>query len=232
MLARLIILLNCGNVFCLSYSRSISRLEGSRRAGFVGPSAAWSQSYADARDAAAPDYELGIALTVARRCIATVAGSLLAYPRDDPIYRLRAGSPHPHPRSAPGVPPGRSVGEQHRRDRRGAAARLAPAMAATTKIGGLVTSFISWRASFILQVLIVVAIIWLGRSIADPPLPAQRPVFDWLGAVLSAVGLFFVVFGFLQSGAYGWGTATEGLRDRRHCDHPSGRYLAGIGPAS
>ena len=55
----------------------------------------------------------------------------------------------------------------------------------------------------------MVAIIWLGRGIADPPLPAQRPVFDWLGAVLSAVGLFLVVFGVLQSGAYGWGTATK-----------------------
>jgi MFS family permease len=81
--------------------------------------------------------------------------------------------------------------------------------AAGPLIGGLVTSYISWRASFILQVLIVAAIIWLGRSIADPPLPAQRPAFDWLGAVLSALGLFFVVFGVLQSGSYGWGAATK-----------------------
>ena len=81
--------------------------------------------------------------------------------------------------------------------------------AAGPLIGGLLTSYISWRASFLLQVLIVVAIIWLGRGIADPPLPAQRPAFDWLGAVLSALGLFFVVFGVLQSGAYGWGMATQ-----------------------
>jgi MFS family permease len=81
--------------------------------------------------------------------------------------------------------------------------------AAGPLIGGLLTSYISWRASFILQVLIVVAIIWLGRGIADPPLPAQRPAFDWLGALLSALGLFFVVFGVLQSGVYGWGTATQ-----------------------
>ena len=81
--------------------------------------------------------------------------------------------------------------------------------AAGPLIGGLVTSYISWRASFLLQVLIVAAIIWLGRGIADPPLPAQRPAFDWLGAVLSALGLFFVVFGVLQSGVYGWGTATQ-----------------------
>jgi MFS family permease len=81
--------------------------------------------------------------------------------------------------------------------------------AAGPLIGGLLTSYISWRASFILQALIVALIIWLGRGIADPPLPAQRPAFDWLGAVLSALGLFFVVFGVLQSGAYGWGTATQ-----------------------
>jgi hypothetical protein len=35
------------------------------------------------------------------------------------------------------------------------------------------------------------------------------PTFDWLGAVLSELGLFFMVFGVLQSGAYGWGTATQ-----------------------
>ncbi len=34
-------------------------------------------------------------------------------------------------------------------------------------------------------------------------LAGDEPADDWLGAVLSAVGLFFMVFGFLQSGAYG-----------------------------
>ena len=81
--------------------------------------------------------------------------------------------------------------------------------AAGPLIGGLVTSYISWRASFILQVLIVGLIIWLGRRIVDPPLPSSRLAFDWLGAVLSASGLFFVVFGVLQSGEYGWGRATK-----------------------
>ena len=81
--------------------------------------------------------------------------------------------------------------------------------AAGPLIGGLVTSFISWRASFILQVVIVAAIIWLGRTIVDPPLPAQRPAFDWLGAVLSALGLFFVVFGSCRAGS------TDGARPHR-----------------
>jgi MFS family permease len=81
--------------------------------------------------------------------------------------------------------------------------------AAGPLIGGLLTSYISWRASFLLQVLVVAAIAFLARRIDDPPLPARRPQFDLFGAVLSAVGLFFVVFGVLQSGTYGWGRAKK-----------------------
>ncbi|NMH95905.1 MFS transporter [Pseudonocardia acidicola] len=76
--------------------------------------------------------------------------------------------------------------------------------AAGPLIGGLITSYISWRASFGLQALVVIAIIWLARRVQDPPLPAERPQFDVLGAVFSAIGLFFVVFGVLQTGTYGW----------------------------
>jgi MFS family permease len=61
--------------------------------------------------------------------------------------------------------------------------------AAGPLIGGLITSYISWRASFLVQVLVVGAIALLARRLVDPPLPAQRPSFDVLGAVLSAVGL-------------------------------------------
>ena len=81
--------------------------------------------------------------------------------------------------------------------------------AAGPLIGGLITSYISWRASFLLQALVVAAIVWLARRIVDPPLPARRPRFDVLGAILSAVGLFFVVFGILQTGVYGWFVAAE-----------------------
>ncbi|HEU5271026.1 MAG TPA: MFS transporter, partial [Jatrophihabitans sp.] len=81
--------------------------------------------------------------------------------------------------------------------------------AAGPLIGGLLTSAISWRASFILQVLVVGYIAWLGSRIVDPPLPAERPHFDFGGAVLSALGLVAVVFGMLQSGEYGWFTATK-----------------------
>jgi MFS family permease len=76
--------------------------------------------------------------------------------------------------------------------------------AAGPLIGGVLTSAISWRASFGLQVLVVGWIIVLARRITDPARAATRPRFDLTGAVLSAAGLFFVVLGLLQSRTYGF----------------------------
>ena len=72
--------------------------------------------------------------------------------------------------------------------------------AAGPLIGGLITTTISWRASFLLQALIVVWIIVLSRKIVDPPAPVQTRPPDILGGILSAVGLVFVVIGILQAG--------------------------------
>jgi MFS family permease len=76
--------------------------------------------------------------------------------------------------------------------------------AAGPLIGGLVTSAISWRASFALQVLVVAWIIVLARKIIEPARAGMRPRFDLTGAILSAAGLFFVVLGLLQSRTYGF----------------------------
>jgi MFS family permease len=82
--------------------------------------------------------------------------------------------------------------------------------AAGPLIGGVITSSISWRASFLLQVLVVASIIVLSRRrITDPGITGPRPSFDLGGAVLSAVGLFFVVLGILRSGTYGWLTSRQ-----------------------
>ena len=76
--------------------------------------------------------------------------------------------------------------------------------AAGPLIGGVVTSAISWRASFGLQVLVVAWIILLARKINDPARTGPKPRFDLTGAILSALGLFFVVLGLLQSRTYGF----------------------------
>ncbi len=81
--------------------------------------------------------------------------------------------------------------------------------AAGPLIGGFVTSAISWRASFGLQVLAVAWIIVLARRITEPARPGRRPRFDLGGAFLSAAGLFFVVLGVLQSRTYGFLVARQ-----------------------
>ena len=76
--------------------------------------------------------------------------------------------------------------------------------AAGPLLGGLITSAISWRAAFVFQAVIVLAIVVLSRRLEDP-LPAdptRRP--DTLGAVLSAVGLVLVVLGILAADDNGW----------------------------
>jgi MFS family permease len=76
--------------------------------------------------------------------------------------------------------------------------------AAGPLIGGLVTSAVSWRASFGLQVIVVGWITVLARNISEPERSGPRPGFDLTGAILSAAGLFFVVLGILQSRTYGF----------------------------
>jgi MFS family permease len=75
--------------------------------------------------------------------------------------------------------------------------------AAGPLIGGLITTAISWRAAFVFQALIVVAIILLSRrSVVDPVPPDPERPFDTVGAVLSGVGMFCVVFAILQIGTH------------------------------
>jgi MFS family permease len=81
--------------------------------------------------------------------------------------------------------------------------------AAGPLIGGFITSAISWRASFLAQVLVVATILFIVHRIPAPGLTGPKPAFDGGGAILSAAGLFLIVLGILQSGTYGWVKARE-----------------------
>jgi MFS family permease len=71
--------------------------------------------------------------------------------------------------------------------------------AAGPLIGGIITTGISWRVAFLFQAAVVATIIVLARPLEDPlPADPRRP-FDGVGAILSAVGMFCVVFGILQA---------------------------------
>ena len=73
--------------------------------------------------------------------------------------------------------------------------------AAGPLIGGLITTAISWRASFLLQAAVVAVIIVLSRRIVDPVPPDPTRRFDMVGAALSAAGMLFIVLGILQAGS-------------------------------
>ena len=83
------------------------------------------------------------------------------------------------------------------------------AVAAGPLIGGLVTTYLSWRWVFVGEVLVVAAILLLARRVADAP-PTHRPHLDLVGTVLSAAGLGLFVFGVLRSSAWGWVQAKPG----------------------
>jgi len=75
--------------------------------------------------------------------------------------------------------------------------------AAGPLIGGVITSAISWRAAFIFQAAVVATIVLLSRRVVDPLAPDPDRPFDTVGAILSALGMFFVVFGILQADTNG-----------------------------
>jgi MFS family permease len=77
------------------------------------------------------------------------------------------------------------------------------AVAVGPLIGGLFTTYLSWRLVFAGEVLIVIGILALTRRIADEP-AGERPRIDVVGAILSATGLGLAVFGVLRSSVWGW----------------------------
>ncbi len=71
-------------------------------------------------------------------------------------------------------------------------------------LGGWATTELSWRVVFVGEVVVALAILIGLRLIKEPERAAARPRMDWLGAVLSALGLGLLVFGVIQASNWGW----------------------------
>jgi EmrB/QacA subfamily drug resistance transporter len=88
-------------------------------------------------------------------------------------------------------------------------AASAIAIAVGPLIGGLATTFASWRWVFAGEVVVGAGIVLFGRRIVDRPVET-RPHLDLLGALLWALGMGLAIFGVLQSGVWGWLVPAEG----------------------
>lgn len=70
-------------------------------------------------------------------------------------------------------------------------------------VGGLLTTYASWRYAFAGEVLIVIYILLNRKVIVDSALGKEKPKLDWLGVGLIASSMVSIVQGILMAGTYG-----------------------------
>ena len=83
------------------------------------------------------------------------------------------------------------------------------AIAVGPLIGGLATTYASWRWVFAGEVVIGIGIVLFSRRIADAP-AEDRPSLDLLGSLLWAVAMGLTILGVLFSSTWGWILPIEG----------------------
>lgn len=76
-------------------------------------------------------------------------------------------------------------------------------------LGGWLTTNYSWRWGFRINVFVVIVLLAGSFLIKDARDKLEKTEIDWLGVVLSSLGLLALVFGIIQSSDYGWWLAKQ-----------------------
>lgn len=72
-------------------------------------------------------------------------------------------------------------------------------------IGGFLTTYITWRLGFLMEVLVVIFILIMRGRVEDAAIGSElRPKFDYPGLVLSVAGLGTLVYGIILANTYGF----------------------------
>ncbi len=71
-------------------------------------------------------------------------------------------------------------------------------------LGGFLTTHYSWRWGFRINIGVVALLLLGSVVIGDEPAAAGRKTLDYTGVLLSALGLFAIVFGIIEASSYGW----------------------------
>jgi len=80
----------------------------------------------------------------------------------------------------------------------GGAAALGPV------IGGWLTTYSSWRWAFRINVVVALLLVVGAFFISEVRDKEEKPQLDFVGIILSVIGMFLVIFGVIQSTGYGW----------------------------
>ena len=85
----------------------------------------------------------------------------------------------------------------------GGAAALGPV------VGGWLTTYSSWRWAFRINVGVVALLLLGSLFISEAQDKEEKPTLDFVGVLLSALGLLSLVFGFIKASDFGWVTMKE-----------------------
>ncbi len=79
-------------------------------------------------------------------------------------------------------------------------------------LGGWLTTYASWRWGFRINVAVVAILLIGAYMIKESYDTEQKKQFDWMGVLLSALGLLSIVYGVIESSTYGWWKALDTLK--------------------